>query len=449
MANRPQNVKGMLDHLPPSQLLRQHIITTLTTVFERHGFEPMSTPAVEYAATLEGKIGDEEKLIFRVEHSGGGDQQMALRYDQTVPLARVVAQYQHEITLPFRRYAVGPSYRGERPQKGRYREFTQADIDIVGSDSPLADAEVIAVVGEGLRALGFSGFRTLINHRDVLAGIARVAGLDEAAAGSVYRAVDKLDKIGRDGVRGELLRYGVAEEAADTILDTVLIEGAPETVLAQLTAQLGDDERAAAAIGNLRQVLGHLQAMGVPEASYAVAPSLARGLSYYTGVVFETVIEQPKIGALLGGGRYDELIGQFAGRRIPTVGMAMGVERLAFVMGELGLSAPRRTISEVIVTVAKESNALEELKIAKELRKANINTEIALNTENAPGIQRKKAAERGVLLAIGLPEDNTSNQSQVELRRLDTSTNVRQIIDRTELISKVQKELKQIQEGLT
>lgn len=437
MAQRPQNVKGMLDHLPASQLLRQQIITTLTGVFERHGFEPMNTPVVEYAETLEGNIGEDEKLIFRVDHSGGGDSNMVLRYDQTVPLARVVAQYSAEIVLPFRRYAVGPSYRGERPQKGRYREFTQADIDIVGSASPLADAEVIAIIGEALSALGFSGFRTLINHRDVLSGVARSVGLDATAAGGIYRAVDKLDKIGAAGVRAELVRGGVDEAAADQILELVLLEGPGEAVLSQLAQHFGGDAQALAAVENLRQVQGYLQALGVPEASYSLAPRLARGLSYYTGVVFETVIEEPKIGSLLGGGRYDELIGKFAGRRIPTVGLAMGIERLAFVMGELGLTPLRRTTSQLLVTLAGNASAAESLRLAGELRAAGINAEIWLDPSVSLGKQFQYADQKGIPVALTLRTDDLGT---VQLRVIATRED--RVLARDSVVAEVVEQLR-------
>src|SRR5689334_3672876 len=204
MSNKPQNIKGMRDHLPEAMILRQYIMRTLTTVFERHGFEPLQTPILEYAETLEGKIGDEERLIYRFEDQGG--RRLALRYDQTVPLARVVAQYQGQIVFPWRRYAIGQSYRGERPARGRYREFWQADVDIVGVASPIADAELIALLTDALTALGFRGFTTQLNHRQILGGMGRTAGLDDAAAAGIYRAIDKLDNIGPDGVRQELLK---------------------------------------------------------------------------------------------------------------------------------------------------------------------------------------------------------------------------------------------------
>lgn len=403
MSSRPQNFKGMRDHLPAAMILRQHIIKTLTDVFERYGFEPLQTPIIEYARTLEGKIGDEEKLIYHFETAGGD--KVALRYDQTVPLARVVAQYQGQLVFPWRRYAIGQSYRGERQQRGRYREFWQADVDIVGSASPIADAEIIAVLTEALQALGFSGFTTQLNHRQVLAGIARASGLDEAAASSVYRAIDKLDKIGPDGVHEELLKSGVAAEAAGRILAMVQMHGAPMDVLEELSEQLAGDERAQAALENLRTILGFLPELGVPANTYTVAPQLARGLSYYTGVVFESVLESPPMGSLLGGGRYDELVGAFAGRPIPTVGLAFGIERLHDLMEELGMGPAQRTIADVFITIFDRAGTAESLKLAQELRAAGLKVETALDSGDKLGKQFKYADQRGIPFALVLGPD--------------------------------------------
>ncbi len=403
MSNKPQTMKGMRDHLPEAMILRQYILNTLVSVFERYGFEPLQTPIVEYAETLEGKIGEDEKLIYRFEDHGG--RKVALRYDQTVPLARVVAQHQAKLTLPWRRYAIGQSYRGERPARGRYREFWQADVDIIGSSSPLADAEIVAVLTDSLAALGFSGFRTLLNHRQVLGGIARVAGLGDAAAAEVYRAIDKLDKIGVDGVREELLKSGVGSEAAGRILDMAGLQGAPGEVLEELSQQLAGDERAQVALENLRAIIDRLQQMGVPAAAYAVAPRLARGLSYYTGVVFESVIETPPMGSLLGGGRYDELIGAFAGRPIPTVGLAFGIERLHDVMEELGLGPSERTIAEVFVTIFGDELAGASLGLARELRAAGLKVETALDSREKLGKQFQYADRKRIPLALVIGPD--------------------------------------------
>ncbi len=403
---KPQNIKGMRDHLPQAMLLRQHIIQTLTGVFERYGFEPLTTPVVEYAETLEGKLGDEEKLIYRFEDHGG--RRLALRYDQTVPLARVVAQYSGHIGLPWRRYAVGPSYRGERPARGRYREFWQADIDIVGSTSPLADAEIVAVLSDSLAALGFSEFTTLLNHRQIIGGIARVSGLDEAAAGNVYRAIDKLDKIGPDGVRDELHRSGIDAAAAGRILDLALLDGAPAEVLADLRRHLSGDERALAALDNLHAIARHLDDLGVAPERYKLSPRLARGLSYYTGAVFETITAHWPAGSLLGGGRYDELIGMFAGQPVPTVGLAFGIDRLHDVMEELGLGPRATTTAQIYVTIFDAAHAAGSLRLASELRAAGIPTVTALNTEAKLGKQLKEADRSGLRYALVLGPDEAA-----------------------------------------
>lgn len=400
---KPQNIKGMRDHLPQAMLLRQHIVNTLTSVFERHGFEPLSTSVVEYAETLEGKLGDDEKLIYRFEDHGG--RKLALRYDQTVPLARVVAQYANQIALPWRRYAIGPSYRGERPARGRYRELWQADVDIVGSASPLADAEIIAILTEALAALGFPGFTTLLNHRQVLGGIARASGLEESAAGGVYRAIDKLDKIGPDGVREELLRSSVPDEAAGRILEMVLMEGQPHAILEELGQQLRGDARALAALDNLRSISIYLEEMGVPAERYKLSPRLARGLSYYTGAVFETITAHWPEGSLLGGGRYDELIGLFAGRSIPTVGLAFGIDRLHDVMEELGIGARPQTTAQIFVTIFGAEQVSASLQLTRELRTAGLNVVTALEADTALGKQFKEADRKGIRYVLVLGPD--------------------------------------------
>lgn len=414
--SKAQNIKGMRDHLPQEMLLRQFIVTTVQQVSERFGFDPLQTPVVEYAEVLEGKLGDDEKLIYRFADHGG--RMLALRYDQTVPLARVAAQYASALQLPWRRYAYGPSYRGERPARGRYREFYQFDADIVGSSSPLADAEIVALLSDSLTALGFPSFVTLLNHRQVIGGIARVSGLDEAAAGGVYRAIDKFDKIGASGVRDELLRSEVSAEAADQILDLVTLDGEPDTVLSELEARLANDPRAVAALANLRQIIEALAAMGIAPACYKVAPRLARGLSYYTGLVFEAITPHWPEGSLLGGGRYDELIGQFAGRPIPTVGLAFGIDRLHDVMNELGLGPRPTTLASAFVTIFSAELAPASLALARMLRSGGINTLISLDAVGL-GKQFKEADRKGVRYALVLGPDEVA-RNEVVLKDLQS-----------------------------
>lgn len=426
--SKVQNIKGMRDHLPQAMLLRQHILGVITQVFEQHGFDPLQTPIIEYAEVLEGKLGDDEKLIYRFDDHGG--RRLALRYDQTVPLARVVAQYAGQINLPWRRYAIGPSYRGERPARGRYREFYQADADIVGANSPLADAEIVAVLTEVLTQLGFPDFVTLLNHRQIIGGIARASGLDEAAAGGVYRAIDKFDKIGASGVREELLKSGVAAEAADDILALVQIEGSSDAVLAQLAERLAADERATAAVANVRAIIAGLDAMGVPSARYQVAPRLARGLSYYTGLVFEAITPHWPEGSLLGGGRYDELVGLFAGRAVPTVGLAFGIDRLHDVMEELNLGPRAATTANAYVTIFNAETMPASLALAGDLRAAGVHTVIALDPSAGLGKQLKEADRKGVRYALVLgPDELAADVVMVK----DLRSNTQQTVERGQL----------------
>jgi histidyl-tRNA synthetase len=415
MAPKAQTYKGMRDYLPAEMRLRQHIVRTLSDVAERYGFEPMQTPIVEYEATLAGKVGDEEKLIYRLQY---GDDKLALRYDQTVSLARVVGQYPNDITFPFRRYAFGPSYRGERPQRGRLREFYQFDLDIVGADSRVADAEIIAVIYEALSMLGFTGFRVLVNHRDVLQALARVAGVADEQAAYVYRSVDKLDKIGTDGVRAELLRAHIDEQAVEQILAFISLTGSNADLLDAMGQMLKDDQRGAQAVADIRSVVQNVANLGVPDGAITVAPRIARALSYYTGIIFEAVIEQPPMGSLLGGGRYDKLIGAFAGRDIPTVGTAFGIERLQIVMTELGLVPPDQHGAQVYVALFAADLADETLKLAQQLRAAGIPAINSLAADKL-GKQFKEADQKGVRYVLVLGPDELA-AGEVQLKDLQS-----------------------------
>ncbi|HEY1015381.1 MAG TPA: histidine--tRNA ligase [Herpetosiphonaceae bacterium] len=430
----PRAYRGMRDHLPEAMRLRNYITDTIIGVLERYGFEPMATPIIEYADTIEGKVGDEEKLLFRLQF---GDSALALRYDQTVSLARVVAQYESKITLPFKRYALGQSFRGERPARGRYREFWQLDVDIVGSDSPIADAEIVAVVIESLQALGFAGARTLLNHREILGGIARVAGADGETAAGVYRAIDKLDKIGLDGVRDELARYGVEPAASEKILEFVSLTGDTGELLDRLGELLAGDELASAGVANLRQVVAALQGLGLDPAKYAVAPALARGLSYYTGVVIEAVLDEPPMGSLLGGGRYDNLIGMFSKRSLPTVGIAFGIERMHDVMEELGMGPKVERPIGAYVTVFSDELAAESMRLAGELRQAGVPT-ITAYAPGKLGAQFKEADRKGAALALVIgPDDLAAGAVQLK----DLRSGEQRAVPRAELVAAVRQAL--------
>jgi histidyl-tRNA synthetase len=410
----PQRLKGFRDLLPTTMFVRQHVIDTLKDIFESHGFAPLETPALEYAATLEGKYGEEERLIYKFEDHG--KRRVGLRYDLTVPLARVVAMHLNEIQFPWKRYQINPVWRAENPQYGRFREFYQCDVDIVGSPSMLADAEILSIYREAMERLGFTGFRVLINNRKLLAGLARSAGAASGEAGAVIRAMDKLDKIGPEGVRAEMVRNGLSEEVAGRALDLFLAGGEVRTfadnyaLLSELSGPLKEDPGATQGLEELRQVLQALESMGGDLDRYRISITLARGLDYYTGPVYEVVVDEPKIGALGGGGRYDELMSLFSGRNLPTTGGSFGMERMVVVMVELGMLAPRATRSQALVTVfdASAQSTGASLKLASELRERGVPSEVYLNPGDKIGKQMAYADALGIPFALVLGPDELS-----------------------------------------
>ena len=331
-----QTLKGFRDFLPAEARKRQYVIDTLKKVFESYGFEPLETPVLEYESILAGKYGNEgDQLMYKFKDRG--DRNVAMRYDQTVPLARVVAQYQNELPTPFKRYQISPVWRADNTQKGRYREFLQCDIDTVGVDSPLSDAEVIKVAIKSLEKLGFNKFKVLVNDRTNFAGIDPL----------VVISIDKLKKIGREGVLEEIRKNGFQPELLDEVM------GKDRTESLNKIFEVLSDERV------------------------IFEPTLARGLNYYTGLIFEIEIEGYDVGSVGGGGRYDDLIGMFAGKQIPAVGFAFGFDRvieametLQFFPAELALST-----TTVLVTIFSEELKQKCLEVSSQLRAKHMNTE--------------------------------------------------------------------------
>ncbi len=401
---KAQTLKGFRDFLPEHMVLRQHVIGTLRHVFEQHGFEPLETPVLEYAETLEGKYGDDERLLYRF--TDAGDRRVGMRYDLTVPLARVVGQYVNALTFPFKRYQIQPVWRADRPQKGRYREFYQCDVDIVGTSSPLADAECVSLYYEGFRDLGFVNYQTLLNSRKLLTAIGIYAGAGEQA-GSIFRSIDKLAKVGETGVIGEMIAGGVSIEAARRALDIVKMsqnrrdQADDLKLIAALRQPFADVPVGIAGLDELEAMIKLLPDFGVPDRYYKLDLTLARGLNYYTGAVFEVVSQDIKIGSLGGGGRYDELVGMFSGRSIPTVGASFGLERVIDVIEEAHIGGPLpRTTSEVFVTVFNNAMLASALAITRELRAAGINTEVAYEPGSGLKKQLRYAGSKGIGLAV-------------------------------------------------
>ncbi|MEC7227513.1 MAG: histidine--tRNA ligase, partial [Candidatus Latescibacterota bacterium] len=318
---QPRTLKGFRDFPPALAMPREQMIDAAKAVFRSYGFAPIDTPALEYSEILTGKGGEEsDKQMYRFTDHGGRD--VALRFDLTVPFARFAAQHAQQLGLPFKRYHVGPVWRGENTQKGRYREFYQCDFDTIGTDSNTSDIETALIIHDILAALGFERFKIHVNNRKILSGLLETLGLSEQAT-PVLRALDKLAKIGADKVAAEMASAGLSDAQAAHILQAVQTEGSNRAVLDQLGQQLSASERAMEGVADLRQLADAFEAAHIPEDRLRVDVSVARGLDYYTGVIYEMVIMEgtTRVGSIAAGGRYDNLVGMFSvsGTQTPCV----------------------------------------------------------------------------------------------------------------------------------
>ncbi len=415
---KPRVPKGMRDFLPTEMIKREYVFNIVREVFHLYGFEPLQTPVLELHETLMGKYGeDAEKLIFTAQHPGGKEE-LALRYDLTVPLARVVAQYQNEITLPFKRYQLSPVWRGERPQRGRYREFYQCDADIVGVGSMDADAEIIGLVVAVLKRLGFGQFVVKINNRKLLTAIGQYAGLQGDALSDLYRSIDKFDKIGADGVRDELVTRAIAGDVVAKMMDLITARNPGLEQLDYLEDVLHDLPTAHSAIAELRDLSDRLSDAEVSLQNYEFDFTMVRGLGYYTGPIFETIITDPNLGSVTGGGRYDDLIGLFRGESLPTVGTSLGIERIIDLMDILKLYPAEigGTVVQALVTVFGEDTRAAATKLTAELRACGVRTELYLQDKNV-GKQINYADKKGIPLVVLLGSEEMA-QGVVKFKRL-------------------------------
>ena len=380
MNNKTQLLKGFRDFLPEQMRVRNYVLSVMKEVFESFGFEPLETPSLEYKQTLLGKYGQEtDRLVYTFKDKGNRD--VGLIYDLTVPVSRVLASYRNRIKLPFKRYQVQKVWREDRPQKGRYREFTQCDFDIFGVISPLADAEIIAIIFEVLRRLKLEKFVIRINSRQVLFTILEKLGIKEVKQQqAILQSIDKLDKKSVETVREELIQKGFTD-------------GLVESVFKELKRAVPDQ--------NLQLMLELVESFGVPKEFFRFDPTLARGLAYYTGTIFETIMKEPKIGSVTGGGRYDKLISQLGGPDIPATGTTIGLDRICDVISELKLFKERRkTTTQVLVTVFNESLINESLKNFRLLKEKCLNVEIYLDLGSSLKKQLKYADKKGIPFAI-------------------------------------------------
>lgn len=377
-----QTLKGFRDFLPEQASKRQYIINTMRTVFNRYGFVPLETPTLEYEAILNGKYGEEgDKLMYRFEDNGGRN--VAMRYDQTVPLARVVAQYQHELPFPFKRFQIQNVFRADNTQKGRFREFLQCDIDTVGTTSLLADAEIIAVVDSVFSDLGFKGYKIQINDRSVFGDLPIKA----------ITIIDKLEKQGEESVKKELEENGFDS----SILSNLKSKEAPDTI---------------------KDIMTKAESFGVSEQNLVFTPTLARGLDYYTGLIIEVSILDYSVGSVGGGGRYDTLIGMFTKNDIPAVGFAFGFDRILEAMDENNLFPQNISQSpKVLVTVFDTSLSKQSQDVARMLRDKNIDTELWLDENTKIDKQLKYANQKNIPYVVIIGQ-NEAESNTATLKRL-------------------------------
>jgi histidyl-tRNA synthetase len=409
-----QPARGMRDFLPEDVRRREYVVGVVREVYDRYGFEPLETPAVENIETLVGRYGDEgNKLIFKIlkrgEHEATGQADLALRYDLTVPLARVVAEHQGRLPKFFKRYQIQPVWRAERPARGRFREFYQCDIDAIGSRSLMVEAEMCGAASDVLSRLGFRDFTIRLNHRGLLAALLRQAGVPESKHGSVLVELDKLDKVGE----------GIVRTAVAELLGSVVPSDQIMTLFLRLGALPADASRNDKVLGELRDFVGEAGSFSVNDLAALVQltastpaagrvrldPSLARGLSYYTGAIMEIVVPD-LAGSLGGGGRYDNLIGTFLGRDVPACGFSLGLERILFVMEERKMfpDAVAGRNADVMVTLWNDDSKGDALALAATLRNGGLRVEVYPEADKL-GKQFKYASSRGIPLVTVVGDD--------------------------------------------
>jgi len=418
----PRVLKGFRDYPPSKMIPRRRMLARIEDTFESFGFVPLMTPALEYLDVLTGKYGDEgENLLYRFRDQGERD--VALRYDLTVPLARVVAMNYPDITLPFRRYQIAPVWRAEKPARGRFREFVQCDADIVGSRSMVADAELIQLALELLRGLGIEGFQVRVNNRKVLSGLMEALGVPSGPLEmGILRTIDKLPKIGEEATARLLAdENGLDPERVARIFSFLGISGSPREMLERLGTEFGESSPARAGRDELADVFRILEGSG-ETGEVAIDLSIARGLNYYTGTIYEVFLTGlPGFGAVMAGGRYDGLIGVFKGEEIPAVGISLGIDRLLEGLIEMKLLDEASGVASVLVTVFDAATAPYAAKAAKDLRSEGIACEL-YPSEGKLKKQFALASSRpGLRWAVVAGPDEVSKQ-EVKVKDLASRT---------------------------
>lgn len=392
--NVPQTLKGFRDFLPETMAVRNYVKNIFIETFETFGFEPLETPTLEYSSTLMGKYGEEaDKLVYSFQDQG--ERQIGLRYDLTVPAAKVLAIYGTQIPMPFKRYQIQPVWRADKPQKGRYREILQCDIDTFGTNSPIADAEIVAVIYSILNKLNFKKYSIRLNSRKVLKDILEKSGIIENQ-NSALQSLDKFQKIGKEGVQKELVNKDFSQTQIDSLFKYIK-EAQPDE--------------------NLQAVFNTIKALSVPETAYVFDPTMVRGLDYYTGTIFETYVEEPKIGSITGGGRYDNLIKILGGPDTPAVGTTLGLDRIVDCIIELNLLPElAKTSTKVMVANFGQDTLKQSLELTSLLRQNNIATTLYPDEEKI-GKQFKYASTKNIPF-VALIGSNEAVNNEVTIKNM-------------------------------
>lgn len=400
-ANKIQNLKGFRDFLPKEEMKRQWLIKEIRKIFELWGYEPLATPTLEPLELFEGQIGEDEKLFFKFEDQGG--RKVALRYDQSVPAARVVGKNFQELPTPFKRYQIQMAYRSEKPQKGRYRELLQCDADIFGVESPIADAEVIALSLDIFRRLGFKSAKVLVNDRSLMKGIPY----------DVIASVDKLGKIGESGVIKDMEKKGIKLVDAKKYLKKIMSLKPNETI---------------------EEIFSYLNGMGFEKDSYEFSPTLARSFSYSTGPIWEVIIPEYDAGSVLGGERFDHLTKEVSGVDVPATGFGLGFDRTLEAAEKLNLIPKFETTSNVLVTVFSGETFDASIKIINQLRMANVNSELYPDKNAKLQKQLKYADKKSIPFAVIIgPEEILENKLVLK----DLRNKTQEKIDSNTLVARV------------
>jgi histidyl-tRNA synthetase len=415
----PRTLKGFRDFLPAKMVQREKLMDTAKRVYRRYGFLPIDTPALEYLEILTGKGSEEtDRQMYHFIDAGG--RPVGMRFDLTVPLARFSAQHINELGTPFKRYHIAPVWRGENPQDGRFREFVQCDFDTIGTTGVVSDIETALVIHELLLEIGIDQFRIRINNRQILTGLLEMLDLKNQST-AVLRALDKLDKVGVEGVSKEMAQAGIQQEQADKIFQFAQIKGSHEDVLSQLSALLKSNELASQGIDRLSTVSSALQAAGVPPFRFEIDVSIARGLDYYTGIIFETtLLELPRIGSVCSGGRYDNLAGLFTKQQLPGIGASLGLDRLLAALEKLGRLEESPRAADVFIPLFDPERMNDYFALAALVRSNGISAEVYPEPKKL-GQQLKYADQRGFLVAL-IAGARELDQGLVQIKDLRTQT---------------------------